>query len=168
MDIKPQAPELSVVLPCRNEEESLKQCILKIKEVFRENNIDGEIIVSDSSNDNSPKIAEELGVVLVKHDKKGYGIAYLEGFKAAQGKYIFCADPDSTYNFGEIPKFLNYLKKDYDFVIGDRFAKQIEKNAMPWLHQYIGNPVLSFLFRIFFKAKLRDVHCGMRAIKKRD
>jgi glycosyltransferase involved in cell wall biosynthesis len=159
-------PEISIILPCRNEEKALGFCFENIKEVIKKNNLDAEIIVSDSSSDKSPEIAKKWGVVLVKHDKEGYGNAYLEGFKHAKGKYIFMADADGTYDFREIPKFIHYLKNGYDFVIGNRFGGRIEKKAMPWSHKYLGNPVLSFLLRSFFKTKIRDAHCGMRAIKK--
>ena len=165
-DVNENNLELSVILPCRNEEASLEFCILKIQDIFRMHNINGEIIISDSSIDSSPEIARKHQVKLIKHDKEGYGIAYLEGFKQAQGNYIFMADADGTYDFAEIPNFLNYLKQGHDFVIGDRFKGKMDQDAMPWLHRYIGNPVLSGLFRIFFRSQIRDVHCGMRAITK--
>jgi len=158
--------EVSVILPCQNEEKALGGCILEIKEVFKEYSLRGEIIVSDSSIDRSPIIAKELGAVLIKHDKEGYGKAYLEGFKAAKGKYLFMADPDRTYDFKEIPRFLNYLYQGYDFVIGNRFKGKVEKEAMPWLRRHVGNPALSFILRVFFKAKIHDAHCGMRALTR--
>ena len=159
-------PDLSVILPCRDEERALGSCLTAIKRVFETYNINGEIIVSDSSTDSSPEIARKFNVKLVKHDKKGYGRAYLEGFKAARGKYLFLADSDGTYDFKEIPRFLNYLYQGYDFVIGDRLKGRIERGAMPWHHHYIGNPTLSFLLRVFFGTKIHDVHCGMKAITK--
>jgi len=159
--------ELSVILPCRNEEKSLGFCIATIEEILKKYNINGEIIVSDSSIDNSPLIAKKFKVKLVKHDKIGYGRAYLEGFKIAKGEYIFLADSDGTYDFREIPRFLKYLRRGYDFVIGNRFKGKIEKGAMPWHHRYIGNPLLSFLLKMFFRTSLGDSHCGMRAIAKR-
>lgn len=159
--------KVSIILPCRNEEESIGQVISQIKKVVRENNIDAQIIVSDSSSDSSFEIAKSLGVDIVKHDKEGYGTAYLEGFKAAKGDYIFIADADSTYDFNEIPRFLKYLEEGYDFVIGNRFGGKMEKGAMPFLHRYVGNPVLSGLFRIFFNSNIKDVHCGMRALSRK-
>jgi len=155
---------ISIVLPCRNEEKSLAQCISLIKEALKQNNLHGEIIVSDSSSDNSPRIAQAQNVILHKHDKQGYGVALLEGFSRVQGNYIFFADPDGTYNFNEIPRFIKYLHDGYDFVIGDRFKGGIKKDAMPWLHRHIGNPFLSFALRVFFNMKVHDVHCGMRAL----
>lgn len=159
-------PDLSIILPCRNEEEALPECLKSIKQVVAMAGIDAEIIVSDSSVDRSPEIAREFGAVLVKHDQFGYGRAYLEGFKKASGQYLFLADADATYDFKEIPVFLNNLKQGYDFVIGNRFAGKIDAGAMPWSHRYLGNPVLSFLVRLFFRSKVTDVHCGMRAITK--
>lgn len=161
-----KSPELSVVLPCRNEEESLGSCLQQIREVLEASNISAEIIVSDSSVDNSPQIARRFNVTLVKHDKEGYGMAYLEGFKAASGKYIFCADPDGSYDFAEIPRFLDCLRGGYDFVIGNRFKGRIARGAMPWLHRYIGNPVLSLIVKMFFGARISDTQCGMRALTK--
>lgn len=159
--------KISVVLPCRNEEESLGLCLENIKKTLLDNNLDGEIIVSDSSSDRSPEIAKEHGVKIIKHDKEGYGLAYLEGFKIAAGDYIFIADADNTYDFKEIPRFIKYLDEGYDFVIGNRFARKMASGVMPWSHRYIGNPILSFLFRLFFKTKITDIHCGMRAITKK-
>jgi len=159
-------PELSIVLPCRNEEQALSHCLTKIKEVIAKNKINAEIIVSDSSTDKSPEIVKNHDARLVKHNKEGYGIACLEGFKAAKGEYIFFADCDGTYDFKEIPKFLRYLKEGYDLVTGDRFSGKIEEEAMPFSHRYIGSPILSFLFRIFFDSKVRDINSGMRAISK--
>lgn len=166
-EINNKNPELSIVLPCRNEEKALGFCITAIKQTLKKHNINGEIIVSDSSTDHSPQIAKKFNVRLVEHDKVGYGRAYFEGFKVAKGKYIFLADSDGTYDFKEIPRFLKYLEQGYDFVIGNRFKGKIEKGAMPWHHRYIGNPLLSFLLRMFFGTNLGDSHCGMRAITRK-
>jgi len=157
--------QVSVILPCQNEEGAIGESILKIKAVFEEHQINGEIIVSDSSTDMSPVIARDLGVVLVKHDKEGYGRAFMEGFKHSRGKYIFCADPDGTYDFEEIPRFIKNLQDGFDLVIGNRFKGKIASGAMSRL-RYIGNIFLSFIFRVLFKTRKYDVHCGMRAITK--
>src|SRR3989339_1386416 len=122
--------EFSVVLPCRNEEKSLDFCIKQIKKVLLDNKINGEIIVSDSSTDNSPQIARINKVKIVKHEKEGYGNAYIEGFKIAKGKYIFMADCDGTYDFNEIPKFIKELKRGNDLILGNRFAGKMEKDSM--------------------------------------
>lgn len=166
MDENSGTRELSIILPCRNEEQALGFCLQEIKKIISENNIDAEIIVSDSSVDSSPQIARDHGVFLVKHDMVGYGRAYLEGFKKANGKYLFLADADATYDFSEIPTFLKHLRDGYDFVIGDRFKGKMDKGAMPWAHKYIGNPILSGILRMFFRSKVSDVHCGMRALTK--
>lgn len=158
--------DISIILPCRNEQEALPLCFEQIKKVLKENNLSAEIIVSDSSTDKSPKIAQKNNAILVKHNKEGYGIAYLEAFKYAKGKYIFMADADCTYDFKEIPKFINELKKGYDFVLGNRFSGKIEEGAMPPVNRYFGNPLLSGILRLFFHAKIKDSHCGMRAITK--
>jgi len=159
-------PKISIVLPCRNEEQALGYCLDQIKEVISKNNLSAEVIVSDSSSDRSPEIAREFEIKLIKHNKVGYGAAYLEGFKHAKGDFLFLADADGTYNFNEISRFIKYLEQDFDLVIGDRFKGKMDKEAMPWLNRYIGNPFLSFIFRLFFKSVISDVHCGMRAIKK--
>jgi len=166
MPFEPNSPLLSIILPCQNEAESLASCLLKIKDVIDKNRLSAEIIVSDSSTDNSPQIAQNLGVKLIKHDKNGYGRAYLEAFKIARGQYLFCADADCTYDFNEIPRFINYLEQGYDLVIGNRFDGHIHPHAMPWLHHYIGNPLLSSLFNLFFKTHLQDIHSGMRALRR--
>ena len=159
-------PLVSVVLPCRNEQPALAQCLTQIKQVLQQNNINGEIIVSDSSTDSSPDIAKQFGVVLVKHNQDGYGAAYLQGFKAAQGRYLFLADCDGTYDFSEIPNFIDYLNQGFDFVIGNRLNGKIAPKAMPFLHRYFGSPLLSLIFRLLFWYKVKDINCGMRAITK--
>jgi len=164
--MKNERPEISIILPCRNEQEALPFCLAQIKKTIKENNLSAEIIVSDSSTDKSPEIARsDPAVILLKHDEEGYGAAYLEAFKIAGGKYIFMADADGTYEFSEIPRFIKFLKNDYDFAIGNRFAGKMERNSMPFLHR-LGNPLLSGILRLFFGTKISDSHCGMRAIKK--
>ena len=156
---------ISVVLPCRNEEDSIGSSIRDIKRVFKEDNIDGEIIVSDSSNDRSAEIAGSLGVKVIKHNRVGYGIAYLEAFKHIKGRYVIMGDCDGSYNFSYIPRFLELLK-NYDLVIGNRFNYLMEKDAMNPLHRFVGNPLLGLVLRHLFKVKVRDPHSGFRAIKK--
>ncbi|MBP7708096.1 glycosyltransferase family 2 protein [Candidatus Pacearchaeota archaeon] len=158
--------KISIILPCRNEEKALPLCLADLKKVIRENNLDAEIIVSDSSVDNSPKIAKKFNVRLIKHDKDGYGNAYLEGLKIAKGKYIVMLDADYTYDPLELPKLINKLEEGYDFVIGNRFSKEMEKGAMPAAHKYLGNPLLSATLRLFFGAKVKDCHSGFRAIRR--
>jgi len=158
---------LSVVLPCLNEEETLGVCIKKIKEVLLRENIQGEIIVVDNgSTDRSREIALKEGVKLLEEETRGYGAAYLRGLKEAKGKYIVIGDSDNTYDFYQIPDFLKKLKEGYEFVMGSRFQGKIQKKAMAWTHRYIGNPILSGMCRLFFKTKLSDIHCGIRALTK--
>lgn len=160
-------PEISIILPCLNEEQAIGFCLDKIKEVIEKNNLNAEIIVVDNgSTDNSRNIIKGKQARLIEEKERGYGSAYLRGFEDAVGKYIFMADSDGSYDFSEIPNFIEYLRQGYDFVIGDRFKGKVEKEAMPWVHKYIGNPVLSGVLRIFFNTKIHDVHCGMRAFKK--
>lgn len=160
--------ELSVILPCLNEEQALGLCLDKIKQIIKENNLKAEIIVVDNgSTDKSCQIAQELGARLVHEKERGYGCVCLKGFEAAKGRYLFLSDSDGSYDFNEIPKFISQLKNGYDFVIGNRFKGNIEKGAMPWTHRYIGNPVLSGTLRLFFEVKIHDAHCGMRAITKK-
>jgi glycosyltransferase involved in cell wall biosynthesis len=161
-------PGLSVVLPCLNEEGALGLCLDQIKNIINKNNLDAEVIIVDNgSTDNSCKIVVEKQAKLVHEKERGYGAAYLKGFEAAKGKYLFIADSDGSYDFNEIPRFVEQLKRGYDFVIGNRFKGKMEKGAMSWYRKYIGNPLLSGILRLFFKTKIHDVHCGMRAISKK-
>lgn len=155
--------EVSVVLPCLNEEQTIGICIKKIQDLFNKEGILGEIIVSDNgSTDRSREISESLGASVVLEPQRGYGAAYLKGLRQARGKYLVIADSDDTYDFYDIPKFLKPLKEGNDFVIGSRFKGKIKRGAMSWSHRYIGNPILSGLCRLFFHTRLSDIHCGMR------
>ncbi|MCK4736490.1 MAG: glycosyltransferase [Methanophagales archaeon] len=159
--------EVSVVIPTLDEEDSIGRCIEKIKRIFEEHNISGEIIVADNSMDRTPEIAKSAGAKVVTPDKRGYGYAYLYAFEHAKGENIVIGDGDNTYDFSEIPKLLEPLENgEADIVIGSRFKGEIKKGAMPWLHKYIGNPVLTGFLNLFFKAKISDAHCGFRAFKK--
>ncbi len=163
--------EISIILPCRNEEKALPHCLKQIQKIIKKNRLDAEIIVSDSSKDKSPEVVRKFmkndsTIKLLKHDKVGYGNAYLEGFSIAKGKYIFMADADGSYDFNELPKFIKSLKEGNDFVIGNRFGGKMEKSSMPMLHKHFGNPMLSGTLRLFFNTKVKDSHCGMRAIAK--
>jgi len=159
--------DVSVIIPTKNEERTVGICIQKIKKVFKEYNINGEIIVSDNSTDNTPKIARSMGAKVVAPDKEGYGYAYLYAFKHAKGKYIVIGDADDTYDFLEIPKLLKPLMNgEADIVIGSRFKGKIMKGAMPWLHRYIGNPILTWFLNFFYKAGVSDAHSGFRAFTR--
>lgn len=161
--------DVSVIMPCLNEEQAVGACIEKCLKVFRENNINGEIIVVDNgSTDRSREIILKSGAKLVDESRKGYGSAYLKGFSEAQGRYLVMGDADDTYDFLNIPSFLRPLKEGYDLVIGSRLRGNIKKGkgSMPFLHRYIGNPILTFILRKLFNINVSDAHCGMRSLKK--
>jgi len=159
--------EVSIVMPCLNEEDAIGICIDKAREVLLRDNIKGEIIVSDNgSKDLSRETAASKGAIVVSEPQQGYGAAYLRGLKEAKGKYIIIGDSDNTYDFYDIPIFLKLLRDGHDFVMGSRFKGRIKKGAMSWTHRYIGNPILSFLCRLFFRTSLSDIHCGMRAFTR--
>lgn len=161
------SPIVSIIIPCMNEEKTIGSCIQKALSILKKERLDGEIIISDNSTDKSREIAKEMGAKIVIPQNKGYGNAYLMGFKHAQGKYIILADADDTYDLGEIPKLLEpLLASEADFVTGTRINGEIKKNSMPWLHRYIGNPVLTGILNRLFKTNLSDTHCGMRAITR--
>ncbi len=159
--------EVVVVIPTKNEEKAIGTCIDKIKRVFDEEDIDGEILVVDNSTDRTPEIAREKGAKVLTPDNMGYGYAYAYAFEHVEGKYIVMGDGDGTYDFSEIPKLLEPLKRgEGDLVIGSRFKGCIRKDAMPWLHRYIGNPLLTWFLNFFFKAGVSDAHSGFRAFTK--
>lgn len=156
--------ELSVILPCLDEENNIGICIEKVNCVLAKEGIGAEVIVVDNgSTDRSPEIARAKGARVISEPRRGYGAAYLAGLKEAKGRYILIADSDNTYDFSNIPQFLSLLKQGYEFVMGSRFKGKIKRHAMPWSHRYLGNPILSGLFRLFFHTRLSDIHCGMRA-----
>jgi len=156
--------EVSVVMPCLNEEEGIGICIRKIKEVFLREGLNGEIIVADNGSiDRSKEIAQSEGAIVVTEPQRGYGAAYLRGLREARGKYIIIGDSDNTYDFYDISNFLKPLREGCDFVMGSRFKGKMKKGAMSWTHRYIGNPILSGICRLFFHTRLSDIHCGMRA-----
>jgi glycosyltransferase involved in cell wall biosynthesis len=159
--------ELSIVMPCLNEAETLEICIQKAKKFFIENNINGEVIVADNgSTDGSQNIAVQNGARVVNIPTKGYGSALKGGIENATGKFVIMGDADDSYDFSNLNLFLTKLREGNDLVIGNRFKGGIQKNAMPFLHKYLGNPVLSFLGRIFFNLDITDFHCGLRGFSK--
>lgn len=158
---------VTVVMPCLNEAQTLETCIKKAQFYFTNNNIDGEIIIADNgSTDGSQDIAQKLGAKVVSIPQKGYGNALKGGINQAKGDYIIMGDADDSYDFSKLELFINKLNEGADFVIGNRFKGGIEKDAMPFLHKYLGNPVLSFLGRLFFNSKIGDFHCGLRGFTK--
>ncbi len=160
--------EVSVIIPCMNEEKTIGKVLKKVKKAFSKNKIKGEIIVPDTSTDKSPSIARKLGAKVVDSPVRGYGNAYLVGFKAAKGDYIVMGDADNTYDFEkELPKFVKLLREGNDFVNGNRFKGKMQEGAMPPLHKYLGNPLLTNILNVLFGLRLGDVHCGLKAFKRK-
>jgi glycosyltransferase involved in cell wall biosynthesis len=166
MMYKLDMPSLSVVMPSMNEEETIRICIEKAQSIFKKYGIEGEIIVADNSSDRTAQIATAMGAK-VMGPIKGYGNAYLKGLAQAKGDYIAIADADNTYDLLELDRFLDPLMSgEADFIMGTRLKGNIKKGSMPWLHQYIGNPLLTGMLNFLFKTKISDAHCGMRAFTK--
>ncbi len=176
-------PEISIILPCLNEEDGIGFCIERIASVIDRNGLDAELVIVDNASvDRTAEIVRQHmtrfpWIRLVREEVRGYGSAYLSGIAAAKGTYIYMADADGSYDFEDIPRFIDRLRvredgqsQNADMVIGNRFCasedKTMEKDAMPWLHRHVGNPILSGLVRLFFKVKIHDIHCGARAVTR--
>ncbi len=161
-----QAPVVSVVIPCLNEAQNIEHCVLAARAALDRMDVPGEVIVADNaSEDDSAALAARAGAHVVVEPRRGYGSAYLAGFAASRGDYIVMADADLTYDFGEIPRFVTELQAGAELVMGDRMDN-IQPGAMPWLHRYVGNPLLSGLLNLFFRTGVNDAHCGMRALRR--
>jgi glycosyltransferase involved in cell wall biosynthesis len=159
--------EFSIVMPCLDEAETLATCIQKAKRSLEENNVGGEIIIADNgSTDGSQEIAGRLGARVIDIQARGYGNALMGGIAAARGKYIIMGDADDSYDFGSLGPFISKLREGYDLVIGNRFLGGIKPGAMPSLHRYLGNPVLTTIGRLFFRSPCGDFHCGLRGFSK--
>jgi hypothetical protein len=159
-------PVLSVVIPCLDEADSIEIVVRKALETIEREGIAGEVIVADNgSKDGSPELAAAAGARVVHETRKGYGSAYLAGFAAARGRFIVMGDADDTYDFSEIGRFLGPLEDGADLVMGNRL-RNIHPGAMPWLHRYVGNPILTGVLNLFFKTGVSDAHCGMRAFRR--
>jgi len=159
--------ELSVVMPCLNEAETLEICIKKAQSFFDTHNVQGEVLIADNgSTDGSIEIAERMGATVVHVTEKGYGNALKGGISSAKGTYVIMGDADDSYDFLNLMPYLSKLREGYDLVMGNRFKGGIKKDAMPFLHRYLGNPVLSFIGRLFFKINIGDFHCGLRGFSK--
>ena len=159
--------ELSIVMPCLNEAETLAICITKANNWLQQNNVIGEVVIGDNgSTDGSQKIATDLGARVINVPTKGYGSALMGAIEASYGKYVIMGDSDDSYDFGNLTLFVQELRNGYDLVMGNRFKGGVAKGAMPFLHRYLGNPVLSFIGRLFFGSKARDFHCGLRGFRQ--
>ncbi|HEY7484499.1 MAG TPA: glycosyltransferase family 2 protein [Streptosporangiaceae bacterium] len=159
--------ELSVVMPCLNEAETVEVCVRKAIGFFEEHGVDGEVIIADNgSTDGSQQLARDAGARVVPVSDKGYGNALMGGIRAAKGRYVVMGDADDSYDFTGLWPFLEQLRDGAEVVMGNRFQGGIASGAMPPLHRYLGNPVLSFVGRLFFGSKIGDFHCGLRAFRK--
>lgn len=163
-------PELTVVIPCLNEEDTLGLCLSKLDRVAKNENFKLEVIVADNgSKDDSIDIASKFGARIIHVSRRGYGAALMGGIQKANAPYILMADADDSYDFLQVPVFFEKTKEKFDLIQGCRLPKgggKIEKGAMPWTHRHIGNPLFTFLVRTWFNSPVNDVYCGMRAFKK--
>lgn len=159
--------ELTILMPCLNESRTLKICIDKAKKFLSDNNVNGEVLIADNgSTDGSQEIARNAGARVVDISEKGYGAALIGGCNAALGKYVIMGDSDDSYDFLNLMPFLEKLRDGYELVMGNRFKGGIEKGAMPPLHKYLGNPVLSFIGRVLYRSNIKDFHCGLRGYNR--
>ena len=155
--------ELTILMPCLNEAETLVNCIKKANEFLQREKISGEILIADNgSSDNSQKIAETCGARVINVPTRGYGAALASGIILAKGRFVIMGDADGSYDFLNLMPFINKLRDGYDLVMGNRFHGGIAQGAMPFLNKYLGNPVLSMVGRIFFNSPVGDFHCGLR------
>lgn len=159
--------ELSIVMPCLNEAETLATCIAMAQKYLAHSSVDGEIVIGDNgSTDGSQQIAERMGVRVVDISVRGYGAALYGAISAAQGRYCIMGDSDASYDFEHLEPFMEKLREGYDLVMGNRYKGGIMPDAMPWKNRYLGNPILSFVGRLFFRATIGDFHCGIRGFSK--
>jgi glycosyltransferase involved in cell wall biosynthesis len=163
--------DVTIVMPCLNEAEWLPACIANAKEALdamrRELGLFGEIVVADNGSiDGSQLIARALGVRVVEVEQRGYGAALVEGFRSANGKYLIMGDADGSYDFRESVAMVRRLRQGADLCMGSRFKGRIEPGAMPWKNRYLGNPLLTFIMNLFFRTRVSDAHCGLRALTK--
>jgi hypothetical protein len=161
------AVELSILMPCLDESETITTCIGKARDFLNRTGIDGEVLVADNgSTDGSPELALAAGARVVRIADRGYGNALIGGIAAARGRFVIMADADDSYDFSHLESFVESLRAGNAMVIGNRFRGGIQPGAMPPLHRYLGNPLLSFAGRLFFSSGIGDFHCGLRGIDR--
>ena len=159
--------ELTILMPCLNEAATVAGCVAKARAFLERAGIDGEVLVADNgSEDGSPALAERAGARVVRVAERGYGAALAGGIAAARGRYVIMGDADDSYDFARLEGFVEKLRQGFPLVMGDRFSGGIRTGAMPWLHRYLGNPALSFIGRLLFRAPVRDFHCGLRGFDR--
>ena len=163
----PRTVELTILMPCLDEAETLARCIDEARGFLVRSGIAGEVVIADNgSRDNSVDIAQASGARVVRVPVRGYGAALQEGIRAAHGTYVIMGDADGSYDFSHLEPFVERLRQGCDLVVGNRFRGGIARHAMPLLHQYLGNPGLSFIGRLFFAIPLGDFHCGLRGFRR--
>src|SRR5882724_6633706 len=166
-DVTRSAVDVSVVIPCLNEANSIAICVEKAQKAFTDAGLRGEVVVADNgSKDGSIEIAEKHGARVIPVAQRGYGSALKTGIRAARGAFIIMGDADDSYDFSEVPRFVEEWRKGNEVVMGNRFAGEIKPGAMPWHHKYIGNPGLTALLNLFFHSGIGDTHCGMRGFTR--
>jgi glycosyltransferase involved in cell wall biosynthesis len=164
---KPMAADLTILMPCLSEVATIATCVAKARAFLRRSGIPGEVLVADNgSTDGSQLAAERAGARVVHVDRRGYGAALAGGIAAARGRYVIMGDADDSYDFARLEAFVEKLREGYPLVMGNRFRGGIEPGAMPRLHRYLGNPLLSFIGRLFFRARVGDFHCGLRGFDR--
>lgn len=159
--------ELSIVMPCLNEAETVGDCVRKAKSFLEKNNINGEVVVADNgSDDGSKEIALKEGARIVDVPEKGYGAALIGGISEAKGKFVIMGDSDDSHDLENLDPFIEKLREGYEMIIGNRFKGGIQPGAMSFMKKYVGNPLLSGIGRVFFNSKIKDFHCGLRGFTK--
>ena len=165
---RPGSVELTVLMPCLNEVRTLGRCIEKARQYLARENVKGEVVIADNgSTDGSQALAASLGARVVDVPTRGYGAALIAGIDAARGRYVIMGDSDDSYDFSDLSAYLSQLRRGYELVMGNRFEGGIRPGAMPALHRYLGNPVLSMIGRVLYRAPIKDFHCGLRGFDRR-
>jgi glycosyltransferase involved in cell wall biosynthesis len=157
---------ISIVIPCLNEEGSIRECVRLAKEAFSSEPELEVLVVDNGSSDQSRELAQQAGARVISEERRGYGAAILSGLKAATGEYIVIGDADNTYDFKDAVLLVNELKNGAEFAIGDRIHGKVDPGAMPWLHQHLGTPVLTWVLNHFFGSAVHDINCGLRVIRR--